>query len=320
LSQSFDSSQIAQALAWAKKPFTAKHWQDLLLDWEGLGKFNIFNAKSLLFLATSGMLVRFVGIGGTRCLVDWNDKTKDPEMVRRQTAERVFIEVGGTFIATYVALQGMMDLSGKGLVVMSQFLSKNKGLSPKFLLEKAHALKKIGKMGDNQIEAMTQGIMELTERKNPFSFALNAPELNVLGKWKASDFAEKMQQKGLGEFYRAHKQDDGFVSFEGLLNENHAVDNYFARVNLAGVVTAVGSALFSAWLSGGPIQRANDSVFRPWYLERERRKKSHAHPVVLTQGGEVNARTPNPISPHATTAPLNARLPHGALWSARGGC
>jgi hypothetical protein len=320
LSQSFDSSQIAQALAWAKKPFTAKHWQDLLLDWEGLGKFNIFNAKSLLFLATSGMLVRFVGIGGTRCWVDWNDKTKDPEMVRRQTAERVFIEVGGTFIATYVALQGMMDLSGKGLVVMSQFLSKHKGLSPKFLLEKAQALHHRNLMTPEQISAMTQGIMELTERKNPFSFALNAPELNVLGKWKASDFAEKMQQKGLGEFYRAHKQDDGFVSFEGLLNENHAVDNYFARVNLAGVVTAVGSALFSAWLSGGPIQRANDSVFRPWYLERERRKKSHAHPVVLAQGGEVNARTPNPISPHATTAPLNARLPHGVLWSARGGC
>ncbi len=318
MSQSFDSSQIVQALAWAKKPFSAKHWQDLLLDWEGLGKFNIFNAKSLLFLATSGMLVRFVGIGGTRCLVDWNDKTKDPERVRRQTAERVFIEVGGTFIATYVALQGMMDLSGKGLVVVSQFLSKHKGLSPKCLLEKANALKKIGKMSDEQIQKMTQGIMELTERKNPFSFALNAPELNVLGKWKASDFAEKMHEKGLGDFYRAHKQDDGFVSFEGLLNEDHAVDNYFARVNLAGVITAVGSALFSAWLSGGPIQRANDLVFRPWYLERERRQKYHAQTVVLDRGGEVNGSAQGPIPPHAL-APLNARLPQGALWSASGG-
>ena len=274
--KSFDPEQIDKALALAKTPFAGKHWQSLLLDWDALGKFNIFNTTSLLFLATSGMLVRFVGIGGTRCLVDENDNTKDEETRRRQTAERVFIEVGGTFLATYVALQGMMDLSGKGLVLASQ-LSKTHGLSPTVLLEKAHALKELGRMTDEQISKMTQGIMELTERKNPYSFALNAPELNVLGKWKASDFAAKMEEKGLGDFYRSDKNTtDDFVTFKGLLNENNHVDNYFARVNSAGLVTAVGAALFSAWLSGGPVQRANDLVFRPWYLERLKRKKHEA--------------------------------------------
>jgi hypothetical protein len=332
LSKPFDSQQINQALAWAKTPFAAKHWQGLALDWGGLSKFNIFNAKSLLFLASSGMLVRFVGIGGTRCVVDWNDKTKDDETRRRQTAERVFIEVGGTFIATYVALQGMMDLSGKGMVLASQLLTKHKGLSPAVLLGKAHALKRIGKMSDEQIHKMTQGIMELTERKNPYSFGLNAPELNVLGKWKASDFAAKMEEKGLGDFYKSHKNADGFVTFKGLLNENNHVDNYFARVNSAGLVTAVGAALFSAWLSGGPIQRANDLVFRPWYLERLRRKKHEAELKGKTFDANVHRRQTlsrggitdeKPLEAVNTIRPFPTRSVHPtpkpvSLWSGRG--
>jgi hypothetical protein len=56
--------------------------------------------------------------------------------------------------------------------------------------------------------------MELTERKNPYSFGLNAPELNALGKWKASDFAAKMEEKGLGAFYKSHKNADGFVTLK----------------------------------------------------------------------------------------------------------
>ncbi|MCE2930027.1 MAG: hypothetical protein LW809_01390 [Vampirovibrionales bacterium] len=327
--QPFDSQQINKALAWAKTPFSSKHWQSFLLDWGGVGKFNIFNAKSLLFLATSGMLVRFVGIGGTRCVVDWNDKSKDDETRRRQTAERIFIEVGGTFIATYVALQGMMDLSGKGMVLASQLLNKHHGLSPTVLLEKAHALKKIGKMNDDQIHKMTQGIMELTERKNPYSFGLNAPELNVLGKWKASDFAAKMEEKGLGDFYKSHKNQEGFVTFKGLLNENNHVDNYFARVNSAGLVTAVGATLFSAWLSGGPIQRANDLVFRPWYLERLRRKKHEAElkgkpfdanlhqRQTLSRGG---GETQEPVAKFKPTLEHPLRQAHQriSLWSGRG--
>ncbi len=341
MSKSFESQQIKQALAWAKTPFSAKHWQSFLLDWGGLSKFNIFNAKSLLFLATSGMLVRFVGIGGTRCVVDWNDKSKDPETVRRQTAERVFIEVGGTFIATYVALQGMMDFSGKGMVLASQLLSKHHGLSPAVLLEKAHALKKIGEMSDDQIHKMTQGIMELTERKNPYSFGLNAPELNVLGKWKASDFAAKMEEKGLGDFYKSHKNADGFVTFKGLLNENNHVDNYFARVNSAGLVTAVGAAFFSAWLSGAPIQRANDMVFRPWYLERLKRKKQEAEMKgkafdanvhrrqSLSRGGDNEVKDVKDAEPLNTIKPFSSRpltktpaipqMPQRvALWSGKG--
>ena len=329
LPQSFDSEQINKALSLAKKPFSASHWKSFVLDWGGLSKFNIFHAKSLLFLATSGMLVRFVGIGGTRCLVDLKDDKVDEETRRRQTAERVFIEVGGTFLATYVGLQGMMDLSGKGMVLASQ-LTKQHGLSPSFLLEKAEHLKSLGKMSDDQIHKMTQGIMELTERKNPYSFGLNTPEINVLGKWKASDFAAKMQEKGLGDFYRSHKDADGFVKFAGHLNEDNQVDNYFARVNTAGLITAVGAALFSAWLSGGPIQRANDVVFRPWYLERLRRKKHEAELKGIPFDANVHRRKPlsrggggDDTYPAVLPTPLpsDSRLPSPqrlSLWTSTG--
>ena len=329
MSKSFDSQQIQQALALAKTPFTAKHWQSLLLDWGGVGKFNIFNAKSLLFLATSGMLVRFLGIGGTRCLVDWNDKSKDPETVRRQTAERVFIEVGGTFIAAYVLLQTMMDVSGKGMVLASQLLNKHHGLSPSVLLEKAQALKAVGKMSDEQIRKMTEGIMELTERENPYSFGFNAPELNVLEKWKASDFARKMEEKGLGDFYKSHKNADGFVTFKGLLNENNYVDNYFARVNSAGLITTVSSILFSAWLSGGPVQRANDLVFRPWYLERRKRKRHEAElkgkrfepnlhrRQILSRGG-MKDNDPFTTVPPSVPHSINPMPQRAALWPGKG--
>jgi hypothetical protein len=107
------------------------------------------------------------------------------------------------------------------------------------------------------------------------------------------------------------------------------VDNYFARVNSAGLVTAVGATLFSAWLSGEPVQRANDMVFRPWYLERLKRKKHKAEMQgktfdsnlhrrqVLSRGG---VKEDDPVSTVQPGVPRStSQMPQRvALWSGKG--
>ena len=322
MTRSFDSADVQKALSYAKTPSAWVHWQSLLTDFNAMGKFNLFKAPNLLFLATSGMLVRFVGIGGTRCLVDWFLPAKDKKTGqvdettrRRQTAERMFIEVGGTFLATYVGLQLMIDSSGKALSVASRLLEKPlkkmyegivvpevqagksqwgrhwalvqkallkpRSLSPEFLLEKAQTLQKAGKISEADVQQMTAVIMEMSKRRNPYSFGFNAPEQNIYGHWNALSFAEAMKKKGLGHLYETVENEAGQLHFKGFLNENQQVDNYFARVQAMGLLTTIGASAFSAVLSGAPVQKANDTVFRSWYkhrLEEREAKQKKLHP------------------------------------------
>jgi len=344
----FTPKEVNHAIALAKTPLAFSHWKNLLLNFDAVSKFNFLNAKNLMFLGASGMLVRFVGIGGTRVLVDWNDDTKDEKTRRSQTAERVFIEVGGTFLATYVALQAMMDLTGKGLGVASHLLEKPlenasqqvaknsvwqailkpRSLNPAVLLKEAQARHAKGEISEGDLHAMTQTIMTLGNHHNPYSFGFNAPEQTVLGKWEITQFADAMQENGLGHLFQKERLPNGRVQFTGLLNQNKAVENYFGRVHAMGVVTAITGAAFSAWISGGPTQKANDEIFRPWWRHRldvkmkEKQLAEHAKPfpqkdASLSLGGYHNERPPAVVRPQRTmsrmTTPLYASQSQGGL-------
>jgi hypothetical protein len=302
----FNTSHARQALKYANKPLSLEHWTALATDFGGLSKFNMFKGRNLTFLLGAGMLVRFFGIGGTRIAVDWNDKSKDDETRRRQTAERVFVEVAGTWIATYMALQFGMDVSGKtlgGLAHlaapqleklaknsakpanpnafngMMQWALKPRSLNPTVLLEKAKALQAAGKLGAEDIDKLAEAVVKTTDRHNPFSLGLNSAERNALGDWNSTQFSKALEAIGAKHLYHEAVQPNNRIETSGVLNEDKLVENYFARTNVAGVASSIIGGVFSAWLSGGPIQRANDVVFRPWYLHRlkqeEQKKYSH---------------------------------------------
>jgi hypothetical protein len=321
-------SPAKQALEYAQKPGALKHWVALATDFGGLSKFNMLKAQNLTFLLGAGMLVRFFGIGGTRIAVDWNDKTKDEETRRRQTAERVFVEVAGTWIATYMALQLGMDVSGKALGGLAhlaappleklarnatlkqtnkpkqpfhklmQWVLKPRSMNPMVLLEKAQALKAEGKLCDKDIDHLAEAVVRTTGRKNPFSFGLNSAERNALGNWNSTQFSKALESVGGKHLYHEAVQPNNTIKTSGLLNDEQWVENYFARTNVAGVASSIIGGVFSAWLSGGPIQRANDVVFRPWYLHRLKlaeEKKKHALEAssAPTQQPVLDATRPN---------------------------
>jgi hypothetical protein len=318
---------VQKALSSSKRNWGGSAIQGLLLDFGALEKFNFLKTKNMLFLLTSGMLVRFGGIGGMRILVDWKDTSKPDEVRRRQTAERVFVEVVGTLLATYMVLQAGIDLTGKGLGVANEVVSaighkmrtpqqwekalnssnmfsrtlahvlKPRSLNPRVLLEKVQALEASGQIQPSEKEAFVKAVLDTTERHTPFNMGLNTAERSALGDWNVSSFAKALKKRGGERLYAETCLPEGGLTVEGLMKQE--VGQYFARTNVAGVIASISGGVLSAWLSGGPIQHANDVVFRPWYLHHMRMQQEKQAALKAKQLADMpkNAGFTPPNSP-----------------------
>jgi|GEM_PF-5323213 len=302
----YTPAQLEHAIALAKRPLDPAHIGSLLKTWNGLNKFNVLNAGSLAFLVTSGQLVRFLGIGGTRVVVDKNDDTKSPELRTRQAAERVFVEVCGTFLATFVVAQLALDVFGKAQVLgwsavspalkslqsslpnpegkkgfaklgaqVAQSVLKPRDLSPRALFTEAESLLKHNKISQKEFHGFVKSVMETADSANPFSFGYNAPEQRFSEGWNLKALESTMKKNGSERLLTIEGTHRNHVN--GLMGK--ATEEYFVNVNTANVLTAIIAGVTSAYLSGGPIQHANDLVFRPWfkqYLDKRGAKRQGA--------------------------------------------
>jgi hypothetical protein len=246
---------------------------------------NIFKAwevDGLKLLLTMGLLTRGVGVSLARIGSDYPDLNKakqyditvDPQTgqevpidpvisvtnKRRNFLERCCIEGVGTILASYVALQLCQDYSSKVLETFGEKIFK-----PDVLVQ---AAKK--HLNPEQLGKFEGVLMEAFGRNSDFKgldlkSAKHVIYSKVYGGGKLSNIAAKLQKiateqkdPDLGNLLKIDK--NGFITKDSTLGEDFK--NYYKTLNIASVATVGFGAVFTAWLSGAPVQGFNDTWFR----------------------------------------------------------
>ena len=246
---------------------------------------NIFKAwevDGLKLLLTMGLLTRGVGVSLARIGSDYPDLNKakqyditvDPQTgqevpidpvvsvtnKRRNFLERCCIEGVGTILASYVALQLCQDYSAKVLETFGEKIFK-----PEVLVE---AAKK--HLNSEQLGKFEGVLMDAFGRNTEFKgldlkSAKHVIYSKVYGGGKLSNIATKLRKiateekdPDLGNLLKIDK--NGFITNDSKLGDTFK--QYYKTLNIASVATVGFGAVFTAWLSGAPVQGFNDTWFR----------------------------------------------------------
>ena len=303
-------------------------------QWPSTGIFNALSVDSLALLLTMGLLSRGIGISAARIFSDfpdWNhakqydvgidsktgeDKPIDPHTAeinrRRNFLERIFIEFVGTILASYVFLQTSQDLSAK--VFETVF---NEQLKPENLINAAKNLKvPLSKDELHRFEAVLKTAFgrDVQFKGMGLDSAKHVIYSKTYGKGKLEDVANALKKADLKKLLTL---ENGAIDHENSLLGNE-FKKQWGLLNPLSVVTVLIGAVGSAWLSGAPVQWANDTIFRdygmPFILNqwdkissvddavKKRQQKQHplpAKPIVSTSASLAPNTQPsfNVVSP-----------------------
>lgn len=260
-------------------PFTSK-----MNPFDGTG-------NNLKYLIATGMFSRCL-VGLTRIIADapvinpnqYSDREKT-----RNFFERIFIEVGGTFLGTFVALHACMDVASKG------FAALDPHLAPKQLLEKVKP-----HLDTKSYERFTRVVTDtfatpLHHLDKPRNVLFQA----VYGNANLHHFRQQLQVAGLGHMVQTHQG-----HLVGKTSQD--IGAYFKRLNQRSALVVLAGVLGSAYISGAPIQWMNDHWLRqglgPWLLTRLYGKDASpsAQSASVKQPMKQDTLPPSPLM----TAPL----------------
>jgi hypothetical protein len=257
-------------------PFTAK-----MNPFDGTG-------NNFKYLIATGMFSRCL-VGLTRIITDappFNPNTYSQREKDRNFLERIFIEVGGTFFGTFVALHTCMDVASKG------FSALDKRLAPQQLLQ----------VGQKYLD---QKSYHLFTRAVAKTFATPTHKLDkpshvlfeaVYGQANLHHFKKNLEEAGLSHVLKT--QDGHLVG--GMSQE---IGQYFKRLNQRSAWVVLAGVVGSAYISGAPVQWMNDHWLRqglgPWLLNRIHGKETSSEQASTPQKNK--AYEPEPIS----TLPLS---------------
>jgi hypothetical protein len=290
---------------------TLHYW---LGQWPSTSIFNMLQVKNLSLLLTMGLLSRGLGISTARIFSDapaWNNAKQydvevdpktgketpiDPQTAeinrRRNFLERIFIEFIGTILASYVFLQTSQDLSAKVL----ETLFKDK-LKPANLLNAAKAL---GSLSPEEL-AKFEGVLKTAFGRDTQFKGMGLDDAKhviyskIYGNATLHKIAEALGKEGtdLGHLLSL---ENGGINPKSLLGKEFG--QQWGLLNPLSVATVLVGAVGSAWLSGAPVQWANDTLFRdkgmPLILNLwdgfspvdnavEKRQKKRGEPVVARE-------------------------------------
>jgi hypothetical protein len=262
-------------------------------QWPSTGIFNALSVDSLALLLTMGLLSRGIGISAARIFSDfpdWNhakqydvgidpktgeEKPIDPHTAeinrRRNFLERIFIEFVGTILASYVFLQTSQDLSAK--VFETVF---NDQLKPENLLNAAKGLKTLS---DAELTKFENVLKTAFGRDAQFKgmgldSAKHVIYSKTYGKGKLDNVADALKEAGLKKLLTLK---NGAID-HGNSELGKEFKKQWGLLNPLSVVTVLIGAVGSAWLSGAPVQWANDTIFRDYGM-----------PFILNQWDKISS-------------------------------
>jgi hypothetical protein len=223
-------------------------------------KLNPFASGNLKGLAEAFILTR-AGVGLVRIITDmpaFNPTDAPKKEKARNLLERIFIESIGT-LGGFVALQFGMDcwsaVSGKGL-------------NPQKWLERVEQNKNLTLQEKNKIIEAFKQTFRMTEDASKSGRHLITEHL--LNKAGLNHFVEKLNNSALLSISETGHLKAG-ASAGATFLKNHS-QQLFSTLNHRGVTTTLFGIVFSAVMSGAPVQRFNDSVVRkhfgPWFLDK----------------------------------------------------
>jgi hypothetical protein len=247
-------------------------------QWPSTCIFNAVTIPNLTLLLTMGLLSRGLGISMARIFSDfpdWNHAKQydvgvdaktgkelpiDPHTAeinrRRNFLERIFIEFVGTILASYVFLQTSQDITAKLL----ETVCKDK-LKPENLLLAAQKLE--NPLTPEQL-AKFEGILKTAFGRNDKFKGLGLDDAKhviyskIYGKGNLYTISKALEKEGLEHLLTL--KNGGIDLPNSQLGKEF--EQQWGLLNPLSVVTVLVGAVGSAWLSGAPVQWANDTLFR----------------------------------------------------------
>jgi hypothetical protein len=247
-------------------------------QWPSTGIFNALNVKNLSLLLTMGLLSRGLGISMARILSDypdWNHAKQydvgidhktgketpiDPHTAeinrRRNFLERIFIEFVGTIMASYVFLQTSQDITAK--ILETAFKDK---LKPENLINAAKKLE--NPLSADELAKFESVLKTAFGRDKQFKGmgiddAKHVIYSKIYGDGNLYKISENLKANKLGHLLTLK---EGAIDHENSLLGKE-FEQQWGLLNPLGVATVLVGAVGSAWLSGAPVQWANDTLFR----------------------------------------------------------
>ncbi|MEM0950960.1 MAG: hypothetical protein AAGI66_02320 [Cyanobacteria bacterium P01_H01_bin.74] len=217
--------------------------------------------KNLSFLAQSLMLTR-LGVGIIRIVADLpvlnRSKDESPREKMQNLMERCFIELVGT-VGGFIGLQSAMDLMSSVAssgIAHKDWISKvdRSGLSAENKAKVIGAFKKTFKIEpEAQISGRQLLARSILEKANLNQFVRTLNDPNLLALDQKTGHLKVGNALG-ADFLKAH------------------TTQLFVTLNKKGVLSSLVGILFSAVVSGAPIQWFNDRVLRkklcPYILDK----------------------------------------------------
>ena len=331
-------------------------WKENLWYWVGqwpsTGIFNMLVVSNLALLLTMGLLSRGLGISAARIFSDYpdwnhakqydvaidpktgNEQPIDPKTAeinrRRNFLERIFIEFVGTILASYVFLQTSQDITAK--ILETAFKDK---LKPENLLNAAKELEGKYSLNPDQIAKFETILKSAFGRDDKFKGmglddAKHVVYSKIYGKGNLHSIAEGLAATGEKALSNLLIMNKGGVDLEKS-RLGKEFEAQWGLLNPLGVFTVLVGAVGSAWLSGAPVQWANDTLFRDkgmpailgWWDKlspvdnavKKRQQKYH-HPLVTVTHSTVTPLQ-KPLNVVSTASPVAGTYPQSFTLDAQ---